>query len=107
MDDLSEKLSEILNNPDSMAQVRQMAESMLGTEKEAENENFADAETVGKIMQVVKRLKSGGDDDRTALLLALKPHLHQEKREKVDKAVKLLKIIEILPSLKESGFLDF
>ena len=39
MDDLSAKLTELLNDPESMNRVRQMAESILGgSEAEAETE---------------------------------------------------------------------
>ena len=31
-------------------------------------------------------------DENTSLLLALRPHLQSERREKVDRAVKLLKL---------------
>ena len=34
MDDLSEKLADILNDPESMNRVRQMAESLLGSEQQ-------------------------------------------------------------------------
>lgn len=44
-------------------------------------------------------------DKNTQLLLALKPHLRPENRQKVDGALKLMKIINILPILKESGLL--
>ena len=42
-------------------------------------------------------------DDNERLLLALKPLLREEKRCKVDTAVKMLKLFALLPILKESG----
>jgi len=59
------------------------------------------------LMSIMGRLKSGNDDSRTRLLLSLKPHLSEPKREKVDTAVKILKIIDMLPLLRETGLLDF
>ena len=38
MDDISEKLAEILNDPESMNRVRLMAESMLG-DKQTQQQN--------------------------------------------------------------------
>lgn len=110
MDDISEKLATILNDPDSMNRVRQMAESILGGEK-AENKNEENdlgitAGDMQTIMSLVSRFNSSKDDDRTRLLMALKPHLSEPKREKVDTAVKILKMIELLPLLRESGFLN-
>lgn len=110
MDDISEKLATILNDPDSMNRVRQMAESILGGEKsETKNEGNDLGITAGDmqtIMTLVSRFNSSADDDRTRLLIALKPHLSEPKREKVDTAVKILKMIELLPLLRESGFLN-
>ena len=42
-------------------------------------------------------------DDNERFLLALKPLLREEKRCKVDPAVKMLKLFALLPILKESG----
>ena len=45
-------------------------------------------------------------DKNTQLLLALKPHLRPENREKVDSALKLMKIMSLLPLLKDMGLLN-
>lgn len=45
-------------------------------------------------------------DKNTELLRALKPHLRDENRDKIDTAIKLLKITALLPLLRESGFMD-
>ncbi len=118
MDDISEKLAEILNDPDSLNRVREMAEGLLGGQK-TENKNAPpdissalegggfDAAQIAKIMSVMSRLKGGGNDNRSNLLLALKPHLSAPRREKVDTAIKLLKLIDLLPFLKDSGLFEF
>ncbi len=119
MDDLSEKLAELLNDPDSLNRVREMAENILG-DKPQKNECSSpptadlgslfggdiDPSQIGKIISVMSRLKSNYDDNRSKLLLALKPHLSEPRREKVDAAIKLLKLIEILPLLRESGMFE-
>lgn len=117
MDDLSEKLAEILNDPESMQRVRSMAENLLGGEQQKDKEHKADINSlfgdsdldigqITKIMTVLNRLKSKNEDSRTQLLLALKPHLSVPKREKVDTAVKLLKLIDMLPIIKDMGLFD-
>lgn len=111
MDDLSEKLGSILNDPDSMARIRQMAENILGEsgENSAQNTNdspFA-AEDMGKLLSIIGKLKSQSSDPRAQLLQALKPHLSDKRQEKVDTAVKILKLIDLLPLAKESGLLNF
>ena len=37
--------------------------------------------------------------------MALKPLLHEERRRRVDGAVKILRLINLLPALRESGIL--
>lgn len=121
MDDISEKLAELLNDPDSLNRVREMAENILGKDEKTKTENTAksdfdinslfgdgiDPAQIGKIISVMSRLKSKQDDNRSRLLLALKPHLSTPRQEKVDAAIKLLKLIDLLPFLKDSGMFEF
>lgn len=114
MDDLSRKLEDILNDPESMNKVRIMAEKLLGDEEETESRNgdgenpsaFSGAD-ISNVMKIMGRLNSKSDDSRIKLLLALKPNLSEKRRQKVDLSIKLLKLIELLPLLKDSGILDF
>ncbi len=118
MDDISERLAEILNDPESLERVRAMAEGFLGEQK-MQNENKApdigsvlsggglDPMQITKIMSVMSHLKQSSDDNRSRLLLALKPHLSTPRQEKVDTAIKLLKLLELLPLLKDSGLFEF
>ena len=45
-------------------------------------------------------------DKNAELLRALKPHMRDENKEKIDTAIKILKITSLLPYLRESGFMD-
>ena len=45
-------------------------------------------------------------DRNTELLRALKPHMREENKEKIDTAIKLIKITALLPFLRESGLFD-
>lgn len=118
MDDLSEKLADLLNDPDTLNRVREMAENILGDNKKdipeppPQNNGSSlfdniDPAQLGKIFSVMSQLKSDKDDNRAKLLLALKPHLSEPKQEKVTTAIKLLKLIDLLPFLKDSGMFDF
>lgn len=104
MDDLSEKISQLLNDPDGMARIQQMAKSVLGdTEKTAPAvPNF----DIGKIMPLIQKMNSRGPDSRTGLLLALRPHLSEKRQERLDSAVKILRVIDMLPFLQESGMFN-
>lgn len=106
MDDLSSKLSSILNDPEGLNQIKELANSLLGgneeeKKEETKGENGAD---ITAIMQVLSALK-GANDKSVELLLALKPHLSQARQKKLDTAIKLLKIYSVLPLLKDSNIL--
>ena len=116
MDDISARLAEILNDPDSMKSLNEMAENLLGSQNaqsdnsSAEQGSFFDGfdpAMISKIMNIMSRLKSNSRDNRADLLLALKPHLSAPRREKVDTAIKLLKIIDLLPLIKETDLFNF
>lgn len=109
MDELSEKLAGLLNDPDTMNRVRQMAQGILGnddakTPDSTEPPSFEfmpSADELSKIMSIMSRLNHKGNDARSQLLLALKPHLSEPRREKVDTALKLLGLLELLPIIYE------
>ena len=94
----------------------QSASSLMSSKNESEkeqktNEEFnlsnmqIDPVQMGNIMKMMSIMKKQNkDDDNTRLLIALKPHLSDERRKKVDKAISLLKIVKFLPILKENGF---
>ena len=63
-----------------------------------------DIEAIMKLGEMLQSMNAS--DKNTQLLLALKPHLRPENRQKVDNALKLMKIINILPLLKESVILN-
>lgn len=105
MDDISEKLSALLNNPEGLEGLKSMAESLLNGEgtKEKDQSSLQQSEIAG-IMKILNALKSTNDKS-VDLLLALKPHLSHEKQAKLDTAIKLLKIYSILPLLKDTNIL--
>ena len=108
MDEINDKLSKILNDPESMEKVRQMAESILGEEESAADDTplpDMDPAIISKIAGIIQKFNTGGDT-RSALLLALKPLVSKRRQKKVDTAIKLLRLIDILPYLKDSGIID-
>ncbi|HCC35199.1 MAG TPA: hypothetical protein DEQ02_06010 [Ruminococcaceae bacterium] len=125
MDDLASKLSEILESPEGMENLRSLAGSLLGNmgggespdsgggENEQADGGFSMPSVSPGDMQMMMTLgkalsgMSNQSDDRTRLLLALRPHLSSERQERVDTAVKLLKLAGLLPLLSEQGLLNF
>lgn len=106
MDDLSSKLSALLNDPDGLNQIKELASSLLGEETKAEEKEkpLQNGNEIAAIMQILNALK-GANDKSVELLLALKPHLSYERQKRLDTAIKLLKIYSVLPLIKDSNLL--
>ena len=109
MDDLKEKLSDILNDPKSLEQLKNMAESIFSGEDSnpPQNDNMPPIENIGAIMSILSKLNGKEENDRTRLINSLKPYLSDSRKQKADNAIKLLKVIELWPLIKESGMLNF
>lgn len=132
MDGMSSAITEILNNPAMMERIRGLA-SMLGQSSSdpqdtssATNtspsgfpqsafsqfmpqqtptgaENFP-TELTGLMMRLMPAIGSFQQEtDETRFLAALRPLLREERRSKLDGAVRLLKIIRLLPLIRETG----
>ena len=131
MDDITSKISELLSDPQGINKIKQMASTLFSSDdnndtKESSDNSSSDllSGLLGsltnnnnnpvlpdgfdpmKLMGLMSVLGRSGDDKRTALLLALKPHLSTERQQRVDKAIKFLKIAALLPVLREQGLLD-
>ena len=115
-----EKMQSLLSDPESMQQLQELAQ-MLQADSGQESTETESAPTateqtdaaasgggldLGALMKVSQLMGSAKEDSDAALLLALKPHLREERQ--VEKAVKMLKLLSIWSMLKESGMLkDF
>ncbi len=120
MDGIADKISDLLSSAEGVDKIKSMAEALLGPSDSGafdngtnKNDGNSDSDgfslpdfDIGKIMGLASVLGNQKSDKRSQLLLALKPHLCEERRERIDKAIKILKIVSILPVLKEQGLLD-
>ena len=104
MDDISEKLSSLLSDPQGMDKIKEMAQSLLGQSSEPPEPETGTDPDIGQIAKMLSLIKGpAGNDHRVKLLLALKPNLSKERQLKVDSAIKILKLIELAPLLKDAG----
>lgn len=113
MDDLMNKISDILSDEESMRQLNELAQMLNkgegdNTEKKPEApENPSDMPDIEMMMKIAELAGSlNASDKNTELLLALRPHLSEEKQQKLDKAVKLLRLVSVYEAAKESGMLN-
>lgn len=108
--DISEILSSL--TPEDMEQLKNVASSLMGSgqseskkeQNQASSNNILNTDMIGNLGKISNAVS--GDDQRTALLKALKPMLSEQRQQKADEAIKILKIIQLLPLLRESGLLN-
>lgn len=97
--------------PEDIENLKNMAEGLFGgsEEKKQEAPSFSgfDFSSVTKIASIMSLFSSPKSDPRCELLYALRPLISEEKRPKVDQAVKMLQIMAILPRLRELNILNF
>lgn len=110
MDDLSEKLSGILSDPEAMRDIAALA-SQLGVDSSGLHSEPAPPpakdDTASQLMALAPMLGSlRQDDDTTRLLDAIRPFLSVERQEKLDKAKRLIKVMKLMPLLKDLPLFD-
>ena len=107
MAELDEKLNALLSDPDSMAQVMQLARQLSGSpggaaEPPAGDRPAAppplpdglDPQLLGRLLPLLQAYRQG-NSQTMQLLMALRPFLKPEKREKVERAARLSRLIHI------------
>ena len=117
MAEFEEKLSSILSNPQAMGQILSIAKSMTSEgEPPPQEETPEDSplsalgEVDPRILQIGLRLfseYSSSDNQKVALLQALKPFLSEKRLKKVDKAIQIGKLSRVMSTayrlFKEEG----
>jgi len=120
--EFDEKLNALLSNPDSMAQIMHLAQTLSGQEtsekseagsapspppKPAEEappgggEPFSapmaglDPGLLTRLLPLVQEMNGGENADAQRLLQALKPYLKPERQQKVERALQLARLIHI------------
>jgi hypothetical protein len=116
MDGMAEKIQSLLNDEESMRQIRELAE-MFGGDKPLGGSPHEGAPPpdpcdtpplhnldIGKLMSLTSVLSE--NDPACDLIFALKPFLSREKQQKADKAVKMLRLYNMYIKMKDSGMLN-
>lgn len=122
-----EKIGKILSDEESVRQLTELAQILMNDNKNNNNNNNNNNNSNGsndcdnnnsinnngnmpdiaKMMQLTELMGNFSQNDKNMeLLMALKPHLKEERQIKVDKAVKMLKLMTVWNTAKESGLLN-
>ena len=126
MENLSERLNSLLQNPEALAQLQSLASSLGGGQAQAqppaqqqpapqpEGEGLLSAlsgllgnRQEGEPLLRMAPLLSGlhQETDATRLLHALRPLLSPSRRQRLDAAVRLIQFMRVLPLLRGCGLL--
>ncbi len=113
MDNIQDKIAEIMSDPEAMKEVQNLGK-MLGISgdetpapaKESDNSILSD-EALKGIAKIAPLLSQANkEDDTTRLLAALRPFLSEEKCRKLDSAKKMIGLMRLLPVLKSEGLFN-
>ena len=102
---LEEKLQQLLNDPDSMAQIMSLAQSFGAAQQTAQPQPAVppiDDGAMRAILSMMQQLQRT-DSRQEALLSALKPYLAPERREKIDRAAQIARISRLASSALQNG----
>ena len=97
MDNLEEKLNSLLNDPNAMKTIMDLARQISGnTQQNTQSENVGslDPALMARFLPLLREFQNDKNDS-VNLLFALQPYLSEAKREKVSQAVKLAHLIHV------------
>ena len=122
MDDLSAAIRDLLQDPQNMAQIQSLAQSLGLNDTQPASANTPNplqallpaasaAQNTDPMLSMLMRAapllaKANEEDDATRLLSALRPLLSEARQKKLDDAGRILKLLHLLPLLQESGLLQ-
>ena len=123
MSEFDEKLNALLSNPESMAQIMQLAQSLGVSGGGGTNQGGGfpgggnpgggdggfsggadflssltgglDPKLLSRLLPMIRELGSGQDSNAAALMRSLRPYLKQERQEKVERALQLARLMRI------------
>ena len=116
MSEFVEKLNALLSDPDRMAQIMQMAQTLSGASAQpqpqppppppqsapASGGDYLSSLTGGldpkllmRLLPVVQELSSDSNSNVRTLLYALRPYLKQERQARVERALQLARLLHI------------
>ncbi len=99
MSELEDRLNSILSDPEQMARISSLAQTLMGGQGEAGaapppgQELPTENALPGKLMSLLSR--QGEDAEKRALLEAMKPYLSEKRRGKLDRAMRFARLAHL------------
>ena len=116
MEDLSERVTQLLSSPEGMQKIQSMMSALGGTLPQEppptptpptpapSADGGVDLTAISKILPLLGNLNQENEDTR--LLAALRPYLHGQRAERLEESMRLMKLMQLLPLLTEGGRKD-
>ena len=119
MDGFSDQLKTVLNDPESMAKIAELAKKFAARNEAPTPEDApslpvtsgekGDSSPFGAVAEGLRspaiaealRLLSNGSRERVALLQAMRPFVREEKKEKLDKIIQTMKTLDLITSAQK------
>lgn len=110
MDDLSDKIQQLLSSPDTMQKIQSMMSAFGGADNTPTSplpptppisDTMPDMTTFLKLAPIISNLQQ--EDESAALLRALRPYMHKDRGKRIDEAIQMLHLMKLLPLLKGFG----
>ncbi len=102
-DDISNKLKSLLENPEMMSLIGNLASEMNLGDNPASSADSAELpveDTANTIKTALQSISTSGDN-RITLLSALKPYMRESRSKHIDTAIKVLKMSKISSVFKD------
>ena len=114
MAEFDDKLNSLLSDPNAMAQIMQLAQSLSGSQESAsapppppppkaqpQGDLFSsllggvDPQMLIRLLPLIQELGGQQDSNARTLLYALRPYLKEERQKKVERALQLARLFHI------------
>lgn len=99
---ISDMLKDVMADPETMSKLMSVAEGLMKNEKPSET-----AETSAEPVKTQPELKPSfltkGNEERIALISAIRPYLSPERRKSADSMIKMLKMMKLTDLSKMLG----
>ncbi|MBO5040304.1 MAG: hypothetical protein J6D09_04315 [Clostridia bacterium] len=98
-ENISEMLKSVMSDPETMSKLMSVAEGLTGGSEKPSPQ----VETPEKEVSAVPSILTKGNEERIALISAIRPYLSPERRKSADSMIKMLKMMKLTDLSKMLG----